>query len=138
MQKGRMMVAILVGLLLTGAVNRMAPMAQEDEYLLAYPDVYGKLRRPSVRFSHEIHSDTLADEGCGVCHHNPDSDTAKLVYIEGEELGCSECHAAQKENDTPALREAFHTNCTGCHRNMIKTSKRTTGPTTCGGCHIKD
>jgi hypothetical protein len=63
-----MMTAILVGLLLSGAMNRMVPMAQEDEYHLAYTDVFGKLRRPLVRFSHEIHSDNLADKGCGVCH----------------------------------------------------------------------
>ena len=137
MRKGRMMVAILVGLLLTGAVNRMASMAQEDDYNLAYTDVFGKLRRPLVRFSHEIHSDNLADAGCGVCHHNPDSNTGKLVYIEGEELSCSECHGAQKENHIPALRAAFHGSCTLCHRDMIKNDKRKIGPTTCGGCHKK-
>lgn len=137
MRKGRIMVAILVGLLLTSAVNRVASIAQEDEYNLAYTDVFEKLRRPLVRFSHVIHSDNLADAGCRVCHHNPDSNTGKLVYVEGEELSCSECHEAQKENHTLALREAFHTSCTGCHREMIKTNKRTTGPTTCGGCHIK-
>ena len=137
MQKGRIMMAILVGLLLTGTVNRMTSMAQEDEYNLAYTDVFGKLRRPLVRFSHVIHSDNLADAGCGVCHHNPDGNTGELVYIEGEELSCSECHEAQKEIDKPALREAFHASCTKCHRDMIRTKKRTTGPTTCGGCHIK-
>ena len=137
MRKGRIIMAILVGLLLSGAVNRIESRAQEDEYNLAYTDVFGKLRRPLVRFSHEIHSDNLADDGCGVCHHNPDSNTGNLVYIDGEELSCSECHEAQKEDDIPALREAFHDSCTGCHRDMIKTNNRTTGPTTCGGCHIK-
>ena len=113
-------------------------MAQEDEYDLAYTDVFGKLRRPLVRFSHAIHSENLTDAGCGVCHHSPDNKTGDLVYIEGEELGCRECHDAQKEDDAPALREAFHGSCTVCHRDMIKTDRQKTGPTTCGGCHKKD
>jgi len=137
MQKRRFIVVIFVGLLLTGATSRTALMAQEDEYNLAHTDVFGKLRRPLVRFSHTIHSDYLADAGCGICHHNPDNKTGKLVYIEGEELSCRECHDAQKENRKLALREAFHGSCTGCHRDMIKTDTHKTGPTTCGGCHKK-
>ena len=137
MRKRRIMVVIFIGLLFTGALSQTTPMAQEDEFNLAYTDVFGKLRRPLVRFSHAIHSDNLADTGCGICHHNPDNKTGKLVYIEGEELSCSECHGAQKENHIPALREAFHGSCTLCHRDMIKTDKRKIGPTTCGGCHKK-
>ncbi len=137
MRKRRFILVIFVGLLLTGAVSRTASMAQEDEYNLAYNDVFGKLRRPLVKFSHAIHSDNLADMGCGICHHNPDNKTGKLVYIEGEELSCRECHDAQKENHKPALREAFHGSCTVCHRDMIKANQHKTGPITCGGCHKK-
>jgi hypothetical protein len=126
---------IIIGLLLTGAVSRTLTLAQEDEYNLADTDVFGKLRRPLVKFSHAIHSDNLMDTGCGICHHNPDNKTGELVYIEGEELSCRECHEAQKENHKPALREAFHGSCTVCHRDLIKTDSRKTGPTTCGGCH---
>ena len=132
------MVVIFVGLLLMGALSRTAALAQEDEYNLGHTDVFGKLRRPMVKFSHAIHSDNLVDAGCGVCHHSPNDKTSKLVYIEGEELSCGECHEAQKKNGEPALREAFHGSCTVCHRNMIKTDKQKTGPTTCGGCHVKD
>jgi hypothetical protein len=129
------MIVIIIGLLLTGAVSRTLTLAQEDEYNLADTDVFGKLRRPLVKFSHAIHSDNLMDTGCGICHHNPDNKTGELVYIEGEELSCRECHEAQKENHKPALREAFHGSCTVCHRDLIKTDSRKTGPTTCGGCH---
>jgi len=137
MRKRRFMVAIFIGLLFTGSVSRTAPMAQEDEYNLAYTDVFGELRRPLVRFSHAVHSNSLADGGCGICHHNPDDKTGQLVYIEGEELSCRECHDAQKKNQIPALREAFHGSCTLCHRDMIKSDTRKIGPTTCGGCHVK-
>ena len=84
------MVAIFIGLLFTGTISRKAPMAQEDEYNLGYTDVFGELRRPLVNFSHAVHSNSLADAGCGICHHNPDDKTGQLVYIEGEELSCRE------------------------------------------------
>ena len=135
MRKRRLMIVIIIGLLLTGAVSRTLTLAQEDEYNLADTDVFGKLRRPLVKFSHAIHSDNLMDTGCGICHHNPDNKTGELVYIEGEELSCRECHETQKENHKPALREAFHGSCTVCHRDRIKTDNRKAGPTTCGGCH---
>ena len=112
-------------------------IAQEADYELAYSDILGKLRRPPVNFSHENHSDALADAGCGVCHHVPDDQTGQLLYIEGEELSCQDCHLQKKDRAIPALREAFHGSCTKCHRQFIKDNKPKTGPTTCGGCHIK-
>jgi hypothetical protein len=130
-------VVILIGLLSITALSLTASMAQEDQYNLGDTDVFGTLRRPSVRFSHAIHSESLVDAGCGICHHNPDDKTGKLIYIEGEEFSCKECHSVIKENHKPALREAFHGSCTVCHRNLIKTNKPKAGPTTCGGCHEK-
>lgn len=129
--------ALLIGLVLLGAVDWQASMAQEKEYTLAHKDVFGKLRRPQVVFSHENHAESLDDKGCGVCHHAPDDDTGQLAYIEGEERSCKECHGLQKEDRTPALREAFHGSCTDCHRNQINSDKLKSGPTTCGGCHKK-
>ena len=114
-----------------------ASIAQEDEYNLAHEDVFGKLRRPAILFSHAIHSESLSDAGCGVCHHTPDNETGKLVYVEGEELVCKECHVSRKENGKPALREAYHGSCTVCHRSRIKSNEPKSGPTTCGGCHPK-
>ena len=136
MHNWRIFLLIIIALLFSGVANWIASMAQEDEYNLAYKDVFGKLRRPQVSFSHVIHAENLDEDGCGVCHHVLDNETGKLVYIEGEELLCKECHDVRKENKTIALREAFHGNCTACHRSMIKTSVKT-GPTTCGGCHKK-
>ena len=137
MRRRHLMVVILVVLLLMGTLSLTASLAQEDEYDLGDTDVFGSLRRPMVKFSHAVHSDSLTDAGCGVCHHSRDDKTGKLVYIEGEELSCKECHDARKENHKPALREAFHGSCTVCHRDRIKTDKHNTGPTTCGGCHKK-
>ena len=126
---------IAIGLVLVGAVGWQVSMAQEVDYILAHEDIFGNLRRPEVSFSHEIHAESLENDGCGVCHHAPDDQTGKLVYSEGEETACKECHDLQEEADIPALREAFHGSCTDCHRNQIKSGAHKSGPTTCGGCH---
>ena len=128
---------IIAVLVLAGAAGWQASMAQEADYILAHDDVFGSLRRPPVSFFHEKHAQSLENRGCGVCHHTPDDKTGQLEYIEGDERSCTDCHTMQKEDATPALREAFHGNCTSCHRDLIKSDNLKSGPTTCGGCHRK-
>ena len=137
MQKTWLMAWVTLGSVLFGLTAWTNSIAQESEYILAHQDIFGKLRRPAVSFSHDIHSETLESDGCGICHHVQDDQSGKLVYMEGEELSCKECHVQRKENQIPALREAYHGNCTVCHRRLIKAGQPETGPTTCGGCHIK-
>ena len=91
-------------MLLVGAVGWQASTAQEEEYILAHEDVFGKLRRPQVSFSHENHTISLDETGCGACHHTPGAKTGQLEYIEGDERSCKECHVLQKKGNTPALR----------------------------------
>jgi hypothetical protein len=129
--------AVLTVLVLSVATGWKASVAQEEEYVLAHEEIFGRLRRAPVGFAHEAHAEKLADSGCGVCHHTPDDKTGKLAYIEGDERGCTECHGLEKEGSIPALREAFHGNCTPCHRNLIKSGDLNSGPTTCGECHKK-
>ncbi len=137
MQKTWLTKLLIIGPVLWSLIIWTDSIAQEAEYNLAHMDIFGKLRRPQVSFSHEIHSETLEEEGCEICHHVADDQTGKLVYVEGEELSCKECHGRQKENNQSALREAFHGSCTACHRRLIKNSNPKSGPTTCGACHIK-
>ena len=54
--------------------------------------------------------------------------------MEDPDAGCAECHGAKKEGDQPGLREAYHGQCTVCHREMAKEGKES-GPRTCGECH---
>ena len=129
--------ALFISLVLIGTVGLPIATAQEEEYILAHEDIFGSLRRPPVGFSHENHTEWLEDSGCGVCHHTPDDKYGQLAYIEGDERSCKECHGLQKEAGAPALREAFHGNCTNCHRKQIKSGDLKGGPTTCGGCHRK-
>jgi len=124
------------GLLLLGSSLWAPCHAQEDTYLFEKTDVFGKLTRAPVPFDHAAHAEALEDPGCGACHHVYDEDAGALEYVEGEETGCAECHGAKKQGSTPSLRQAFHGNCTGCHREMSK-EHRATGPVTCGECHKK-
>ncbi len=112
--------------------------AQEEIYRIEHTDVFGELRRPAIDFAHEDHVVALEEGGCGACHHAPDEETGKLVYVEDEEVSCAECHGKKEEDGSPGLREAFHGSCTACHRNMIKETAGFKGPTTCGECHLPE
>lgn len=109
--------------------------AQDDVIVLEQTDVFGPLSRAPVTFNHEAHVEAMDDE-CGGCHHVYDDDEGKLVPADGDESTCTDCHGAKKDGSVPALREAYHGNCTGCHRKMAKEHKKT-GPVTCGECHTK-
>jgi hypothetical protein len=130
----RLLFYILAAIL--GAALFSYAQAQEETYRIEYTDIFGKLRRPAIDFSHDLHAEALEEAGCGACHHAPDENTGKLVYIEDEEVSCTECHGLKEEDSKPALREAFHGSCTPCHRKMIKEKISFKGPTTCGECHI--
>jgi hypothetical protein len=76
-----------------------------------------------VAFSHEAH--TLMAEDCATCHHHSEA---------GQTPSCNECHGASsgsKESDIPELKDAYHRQCMGCHREMDM------GPTGCAECHTK-
>lgn len=137
MRKERLTKFFIMGAVLWSIAIWTNSGAQEAEYNLAHRDIFGSLRRPPVSFSHEIHAAAFEAEGCGVCHHVQDDQSGKLVYLEGEELSCLECHRRQNDNHKPGLREAFHGSCTACHRRRIENDKPRSGPTTCGGCHVR-
>ena len=119
-------------LLLVGSAARVA--AQESTYEIGHTEVFGKLRRQPVFFDHDLHMDVDEEAGCGACHHVYDEKAGRLVDADGEETACTECHGAKRKGHTPSLREAFHGNCTGCHRARLKAGE-SAGPTTCGECH---
>jgi hypothetical protein len=98
--------------------------------------IFSNKQRPAPAFDHKLHEEAFDDGGCAACHHVLDEEKGKLVYVEEEADACIECHAAQAEEGLPAIREAYHESCTACHRQMIRSEKKT-GPTTCGQCHSK-
>jgi DnaJ-class molecular chaperone len=73
-----------------------------------------------VAFSHQAH--TLMAEDCATCHHHSEA---------GQTPSCDKCHGASKEASLPGLKDAYHQQCMGCHREMDM------GPTACAECHTK-
>ncbi len=84
---------------------------------------------------HYRHS-TARDEKCEDCHHIYDEEAGKLVYREGTESSCRDCHLKYTEENRISYRLAAHWDCIDCH---IKTAESgpevASGPRSCGGCH---
>jgi hypothetical protein len=109
--------------------------AQEEELVIESADVFGKKQRPAVVFKHELHFDAFPD--CIECHHIYEKNNGEKENVwSGEEQSCSDCHKRVKEDNRLPLMEAFHNNCTKCHREMAKEKKKA-GPVTCGECHVR-
>jgi hypothetical protein len=70
----------------------------------------------NVTFSHKDHVATIGD--CKQCHHQGESPVQK----------CEACHTADSK---VAKKDAYHKNCTECHKSKGK------GPTGCMDCHKK-
>jgi len=109
--------------------------AQQELIILQHKGVYKELQRPSVNFFHERHVEIYSD--CKACHHNYEyKNGVRENSWKGEPQDCSQCHKSAREGKTPALQEAFHQNCTGCHSRLIKAGTLS-GPATCGECHVR-
>lgn len=108
--------------------------AQAERMVIEHPKIFGKLQRPPVHFPHEKHSEMYPN--CTECHHNYEYRSGVKTNVwAGEGQECSECHGAEQSGKKPALREAFHGSCTGCHRTLAREGKKH-GPSTCGECHV--
>jgi hypothetical protein len=111
-----------------------------------------------VEFNHKAHSEDYAKKyaklypnGCGDCHHDDKGKPVKDLKADSKVQKCIECHKkcgeAPKGKDAPKLSkeekrgyiaEAFHDNCTGCHRDYNKEFKPAKkAPVTCNDCHPK-
>ncbi len=117
-------------------IGQTSLLAQEDDTKASTLAIFSNEKRPAPEFDHELHEDSLGETNCAKCHHVLDEDSKKLIYSEGEEAACAECHTNTSSDDTTALREANHASCTNCHR-VMKKQKKTAGPITCGECHKK-
>ncbi len=135
---------IVVGLCVLGLllVGGYVVLAQDDVMVIFHKEVFKRPERPPVVFTHEKHVEALGgDKSCAKCHHVYDEDKHELVYEEGEETGCADCHGFKDEKMAdgsikPSLMNAYHINCVKCHRALAKVHKET-GPYTCGECHKK-
>ena len=104
----------------------------QDDMVFIENDAFKNPRRPPALFRHDEHNELAKIEECNVCHHVYD-ESGRLVEDESsEDQRCSECHDLEASSEQPALMQAFHTNCKGCHKAQNK------GPTICGQCHVRN
>jgi hypothetical protein len=93
--------------------------------------VYGPLSQPKVVFLHDKHTTALGKQKefykkeCGSCHLSNKDEVMYLGFMRDD---------APVSGDK--LRDVFHENCIGCHKNMAAAGQKT-GPSDvqCKGCH---
>jgi cytochrome c553 len=111
-----------------------------------------------IEFSHKNHTEDYAKKyaklysnGCGECHHDDKGKPIAGLTADSKVQKCFDCHKkcgeAPKGKDAPKLEkkaklefiaEAYHENCTGCHRDYNKEFKpEKKAPVTCNDCHPK-
>ena len=117
-------------------IGQTPSLAKGDDIKSSSLAIFSNEKRPSPWFDHDLHEDSLGETGCAKCHHVLDENSNELIYSDGEEAACTECHTDASSDNKTALREASHASCTGCHREM-KSQKKVAGPITCGECHKK-
>jgi len=93
-------------------------------------DSFPNPERVVAIFNHEAHNEAAEIDECNECHHVYE-DGIQLEDESSEDMTCSECHAIKGSQGQPALMQAFHQNCKGCHLSEKK------GPIMCGECHRK-
>ena len=90
-----------------------------------------------VAFHYRLHyqHEKVTDKKCDVCHHVYDEERKKLVYREGTESSCRDCHRQNDEKNLRSYRSVAHADCINCH--LQKESKgEKSGPSNCEGCHL--
>jgi hypothetical protein len=103
----------------------------QEDMVVVNDDAFKDAQRPPSVFRHDEHNEKAGIEECNKCHHIY-NDEGKLVEDESsEDQRCSECHELKASGKKPALMNAFHTNCKGCHKEKNK------GPVMCGQCHVR-
>lgn len=95
--------------------------------------------RLAMRFDYSLHARHVQAAGgrCEACHHVYDESKQALVYREGAESACRDCHLDEPGGPTgeaPSLRTASHLTCINCHRDQTG-EREDPMPLGCLGCH---
>jgi len=87
---------------------------------------------------HYRHVEAAKDK-CDICHHVYDEATKQLVYAEGKESSCRDCHREKTEGNRSSFQVAAHEACIGCHRQFPpELQSDSHGPLQCAGCHDRE
>jgi hypothetical protein len=87
---------------------------------------------------HYRHVEAAKNE-CKACHHVYDEAAKKLVYVEGKESSCRDCHRDETQENRSAFQLAAHQACIGCHREFPpEIQSEFHGPQQCAGCHDRE
>jgi hypothetical protein len=81
-------------------------------------------KMPPVVFSHAVHVEKEKLD-CAKCHHKDPQDPK----------ACTTCHGKEAKGAQLAAKDAFHTRCQTCHKEMV--AKGLKPPTKCTECHKK-
>jgi hypothetical protein len=113
------------------------PVACGDCHLRQSPYVSSMQLFAMDKSLHYRHIEAAQDE-CGACHHVYDEEKEELVYVEGEESSCRDCHREETEENRSAYKLVAHEACIGCHREPpaeIIVEGDDAGPQFCYACH---
>ena len=121
-----------------------------DANLASGPVACGECHREKAKFfsvakdagfDKSLHYRHIAAEGgkCDACHHSYDETAGKLVYIEGQENPCRDCHGKTSTESAPSFRVSAHTGCISCHQEVhARNTSASVGPWNCAGCHSEE
>ena len=107
------------------------------EEIVINNDEYRQDRKGPVPFSHLAHAEDY-EVACTECHH--DYEDGKNLWEEGDiAYRCSECHdPLESDGNTKKLLLAYHNNCIGCHKKLVKEGTSEEAPyNKCFKCHEK-
>ena len=133
---GRLAFVMLLSPLFLAAGSPEAADEQEppDEIEISN-EGYRTDRKGPVPFDHLTHAEDY-DAECADCHH--DYQDGENVWEEGARVeGCSACHSPlEDQGNAKKLRTAFHLNCKGCHRTLLREGVTEDAPfKSCYHCH---
>ncbi len=89
------------------------------------PAELGEPERPAVEMNHAAHTTALAEEGCKTCH--------TVDAMKGLTPQLTATFGVTGRQD---IMDAFHNTCITCHRQRAESSL-SSGPVTCGECHVR-
>lgn len=141
MKKGRFLLRLgaVAALLVTFSLTGMEAMGvvkqpvaggepRADIIMIDSLKAFGKLEEAPVAFFHDQHTDALKKQGkdCSACHET-EKDRLSIKF------------KRLKDVDMGSVKETYHANCIGCHKEM-KSQGQEAGPTdvSCRSCHSRE